>query len=64
MQSIITIVVQASLAMYLYIDFILMKLAIAFCTLRDMCDSKLRALSRTPPRYFTLPLSTMKYGPA
>ena len=38
MQSIMTNVVQASLVMYLQIDFILMKLAIAFCTLRDMCD--------------------------
>ena len=64
MQSIITNVVQASLVMYLHIDFILMKLAIAFCTLRDTCDSKLRVLSRTPPRYLTWPLCSMKSGPA
>ena len=64
MKSISTNVVQASLVMYLHIDFILMKLVIAFCTLRDMCDSKLRVLSRTPPRYLTLLLSSMRSGPA
>ena len=44
MQSISTNVVQASLVMYLHIDFILMKLAIAFYTLRDTCDSKLKGI--------------------
>ena len=40
-----------------------MKIAIAFCTLRDICDSKLRVLSRNPPRYLTLSLSSMRSGP-
>ena len=64
MQSISNNVVQASLVMHLCIDFILMKLAIAFCTLRGTCDSRLRVLSRTPPRYLTLSLSSMRSGPA
>ena len=64
MQSISTNVVQASLVMYLHIDFILMKLAIAICTLRDTCDSKLMVLSRTPPKYLTLSLSSMRTGSA
>ena len=64
MQSISTSVVQASLVIYLHIDFILMMLAIAFCTLRDTFDSKLRVSSRTPPRYLTLPLSSMRSSPA
>ena len=62
MQSISTNMVQASLVMYLCIDFILMKLAIAFCTLRYMWFM-LRVLSRTPPRYLTLSLSCMRSGP-
>ena len=41
-----------------------MKLVIAFCTLRDICDSKLRVLSRTPPGYLTLLLHSMRSGPA
>ena len=64
MQSITTNVVQASLVMYLHIDLILMKLVIAFCFIRDMCNTKLRVLSRTPPRYLTLLLSSMRSGPA
>ena len=64
MQSISTNVAQASLVMYLHTDLILMKLAIAFCTLSDACDSGLRVLSRTPPRYLTLLLSSLRSGPA
>ena len=50
--------------MYLYIDFILMILVIAFCTLRVTCDSKLRVLSRTHPRYLTLLFTSTRSGPA
>ena len=63
MQTISTNVVQASLVMYLHINFILIMLAISFCTLRGTCDSKLRVLSRTPPRYLILLLSSMRSGP-
>ena len=64
MQSISTNVMVASLVIYLCIDFILMKLVIAFCILRVMCDSKLKVLSKIPPRYLTLLLSSMRSGPA
>ena len=64
MQSISANVVQASLVKYLHIDFILMESVIAFCTLRDTCDSKLRMLSRTPPGYLTLLPSSRRSGPA
>ena len=64
MKSIKTNVVQVSLVMYLCIAFILMKLVIVFCTLRDICDSKLRALSRMPHRYLTLLLNSMRSGSA
>ena len=64
MQSISTNVVKASLVMYFCTDFILMKLVIAFCTFRNICDLNLRVLSRTPPRYLTLLLNSMRSGPA
>ena len=63
MQSSSINVVQTSLVFYLCIAFISMELVIAFCTFRELCDSKMRVLSRTPPRYLTLLLSSMRAGP-
>ena len=57
-------VVQTSWVMFLQMDLILMKFAIAFWTFDGTCLSKDNVLSRSPPNYFTLSLSFMRSGPA